>query len=487
MVMAGAANPLSAAPFSELVEQARTLQQGGQLKKALQTIDRALEQQRSPAALATKARILAADSQPRQALEVFEETARGAKRGSAYWRIGLFGSARMHIWLGQYDAAQTDYQTLLHDELSDADRPVAQAGLIKALTLQNRPRYAYRQVVDPNQVTSDRIHHALARAALWAGWDERAWQHLEAIREPPSPQNWRGKDLAELRSQIERRRANPLNLQYDYYDDSDQLQSHTWTVTAERRIDAGLSLSARLGVERFLQDGQRVTARRAKLGAEGRLNSDLTYTARVGIGDYGTWTTPLWSGELTYRPNDQWGLQGFAAREVVETFTSFEQRNRFTLMGAAYDFKLHDRWVAAVVPYLQDFSDGNLRKALRARLVGTVSEHNGIIAEFEGRHFTDSNTDTQGYFNPDTFSDIRVSLRWRQRHARWTYELSAGPGYQWIEPGEDNATVLLEGRLRGPLSDSLYLEARAGYSDAAADTSGEFSHRYATVQLARPW
>jgi hypothetical protein len=431
------------------------------------------------------ARASAAMDQPQQALRYYRR-ALPLARDPAEQRIALFGIARVLMWLERYREAESVYADLLSRQLPEEDRSLASAGLLRSLSFQDKPMRAYRTASTSDTILpAERLERA--RAALWAGWPDRAAEILDQ-GVPVEPGTRMAKELGALQSEIRMETANPLDFHVEATRDSDDLRTEKSELGAAVRPFPPATLGLLAQHQRFEQRARGLTMKSLQVQYVSRGEDVPRITLQAGPAAYGDWHTALWSGNAVFRPDDETRYEAFVSREAVETFEAFDRHIRSDTAGLGVTYRPAARLVLAASLYRQTFSDDNRRLGESGTIGVPVSKPLGLGLRLSIRHFSDSRTDTVGYFNPDRFSHGQLLLALTRHLGRqWQLYAAAGPGRQRVTAGDREASALAEISIRGMVSPSLSIGLDGGYSSSAIATSSGYRRQYAGVSFSLPW
>lgn len=423
--------------------------------------------------------------QPVAALAYYLQVEAASEASADEKRRASFGAARMFVWLERYPDAESVYRRLLMTPLDEGDLQIARAGLMRALALQDQPISAYRSV--PEDAALDAAgRFERARAALWAGWPEKAERLLEGIETPPGSRLT--KDVEALRRATIDTLGHPLNARFHFSADNDDLHTLKTDLMIGRRFSGSHVLSLILQVQHFGQKDRDLGMRGLQGRYDGRFGDSLSFALQAGLAHYGDWRTTLSYGQIVYQPADRFRMELSAGREAVETFASFDRQITLTSMSLGVDYNLARRVALVGVLYGQRFSDNNNRRGGIAKVVVVLSEQIGLSAQARLRFFESSRKDVEGYFNPTHFREEQILLNLKRAlKPDWRFEVLTGPGYQNISGGDNGATWMVEGRLSARWIGSLSANALLGYTTSSISNPSGFAMTYGQLFVSCPW
>ncbi|MEO5657563.1 MAG: hypothetical protein ABIO65_08435 [Nitrospiria bacterium] len=400
-------------------------------------------------------------------------------------RRALFGSARILVWLGRYPEAETRYRRLLTRPLDAQDERVARTGLIRSLALQDRPMAAYRFGRDIPESADAAERFELARAALWAGWPDKAQALLSAVAETDGRL---ADDVAGLRRDLADETGHPLTLRVDGSRDSDGFDADTTELTVGARIDGRRTVAGIVRWQSFRQRERRVYGRGLQARYEARVGDHLRLMLQGGLVRYGDRNTGVWSSRAVYRPADAVRVEAGATREVVESFPSFDRGVTADTLALSAEYRITHAVTSGAGVFGRRFSDGNERLGLSGNGRVVLSERVGLSAQLRARIFASSRNDVSGYFNPERFHETQIVMVVNRRLAPgWRLEVLAGPGLQRAAPGGGSRTSLMETQLAARLPGCLSSTLGVGYSDSALASASGYERYYGHVAISCPW
>ncbi len=172
----------------------------------------------------------------------------------------------------------------------------------------------------------------------------------------------------------------------------------------------------------------------------------------------------------------------FANRDWVETRRALDAAVAYTLAGAALEQGLGQHVTLVGMAGYQDFSDGNARRHVRAKLIYQPSLDLGLTLQLRHRRFRSDADSARTYFNPARYDETMLALGFRQRLAGWSASLTAGAGRQRVADAARTPTRLLEAGLESPLRGKQSLRLRAGINHSASFGGPDYRYRYAQAE-----
>ncbi|TAK09874.1 MAG: hypothetical protein EPO39_01450 [Candidatus Manganitrophaceae bacterium] len=476
----------SAEAPDRLLNEGRRLLKEEQPAEALDRFDALIaRRQHVAAALFGAAEASALLERPAAALGYYRQVEEAPDASDDEKRRASFGAARMLLWLERYPESESIYRRLLTAPLSEDDLQVARAGLIRALALQDQPIAAYRSVPEESGLdSSGRFERA--RAALWAGWPEKARLLLEGVDAPPGSRL--AQEVETLHRSVAETLGHPLNARFYFSADNDDLQTRKTDLMIGRRFSGLHVLSVLFQNQHFSQRDRDLDMRGVQGRYDGQLGDALSVALQGGPAKYGDGWTPLSYGQLLYRPTDRFRVELGAGREAVETFAAFDRHITLTSASLGVDYNLTRRVALVGLLYTQRFSDGNDRQGGIAKTVVVLSEQIGLSAQARLRFFESGRDDVVGYFNPARFREEQLLLNLKRTlRPGWRLEALTGPGYQQISGGDHNVTWLVEGRLSARWTGCLSANALLGYTTSSVSTPSGFEMTYGQLFVSCPW
>ncbi len=473
--------------YAQRLDQAQRLLDQQNADAALALFKTLMAEQPSFSAFSGAARASAVGDQPENALGYYRQALELAKNNATERRICLFGIARMLMWLERYAEAERTYAELLSQPLSKEDHAAAAAGRIRSLSFQGKPMRAYRSV-SPGGELSPAEQIELGRAALWAGWTDKAAEMLQQ-EIAVEPDTRMAKELEALRSGVQAEIATPVDLHGEFISDSDGMRIKKSELAAAKNVSAAGNLGLVFQHQGFEQRDQNLTMNSLQARYSSRLGDMFWLSLQAGPAAFGEWRTALWSGSLSYRPNDEIRYEAFALREAVETLIALNRHITLDTAGLAATYTPVSTISLAGSAFRQWFSDDNSRTGGTARIATPISKRIGLDVQVRARYFEDSRRDTVGYFNPDRFHEEKLLLAFDKRlGSDWRLFALAGPGFQNTTPGDGSSTTLLaEFSLKGRINKALSLSLDYGYSNSAIASSSGYRRQYSSISFFYPW
>ncbi len=199
----------------------------------------------------------------------------------------------------------------------------------------------------------------------------------------------------------------------------------------------------------------------------------------------------VWTLDASWRRTLSEGraVELFANRDFVETANAIERGISYDFVGASGDYQWAPKWTTVGLAGLQNFSDGNQRRHLRARLIFQPSLDLGLTTQVRFRWFDSSRDDVAGaYFNPSRYRETLLALGWRQKVGDWRNVLTAGFGRQAINDDSETNTRLAEASAEKQVA-GYALRMRAGYVSSASLASSDpnYWYRYVSFDLLVPF
>jgi len=468
------------------LQEARDALRAGNAREALDRFEQLIDNRlaRRPA-LFGAAEASAVLDEPERALGYYRQILQESDIGSEDERRARFGAARMSIWVGRYSDAESFYRQLLRQPLSDEDAEIARVGLIKALSFGGRPMAAFESAPHTaNLSASDRFE--LARAAMWAGWPDKADVLLRDIG--PVTEGRLARDLENLKLDVACELASPASLRFGWSRDSDEFTARKAELVVGTRVLTAHTMSLALQWQSFDQHDRALGMRGVQGRYDGRWTDHLWVSLQGGPAYYDGNHVGLWSSNVVYRPTDRVGVEASAGREAVESFPAFDRRVVLDTIGLGLDYRVTARLGLAGFVYGQRFSDANERLGGVGKATAVLSERVGLSAQLRARMFASARNDVQGYFNPERFIEEQLLLVLRRRlNSDWRVEVVGGPGVQRVTPDERSTTSLIEGRIAGRFVGCLTSSLVMGYSNSAVSSASGFARYYGSLFISSAW
>lgn len=127
----------------------------------------------------------AMDNQPEQSLQLYRKALALAleSKNPTQARVARFGIGKMLLWLENYPEAETTYQLLRDENLSNDDHQIALDGLVRSINYQNRHSEAARLVPENYQISNPGLVTSLAQAWFDAGSQSHAESLLNKYKD----------------------------------------------------------------------------------------------------------------------------------------------------------------------------------------------------------------------------------------------------------------------------------------------------------------
>lgn len=186
-----------------------------------------------------------------------------------------------------------------------------------------------------------------------------------------------------------------------------------------------------------------------------------------------TWHAPL---------AERSSVELFVNRDWVETRAALDNGVSFTLAGAAFEQGLGRHLTAVAMAGYQDFSDGNARRHLRAKLIYQPDLELGLTLQARYRLYRSDTDAARAYFNPERYAEAMLAVGFRKRVQGWMGSATAGVGTQRVADSGRSPTRLLELGLESPARASVSLRLRAGLNKSASFGGPDYTFRYAQAE-----
>jgi hypothetical protein len=131
----------------------------------------------------------------------------------------------------------------------------------------------------------------------------------------------------------------------------------------------------------------------------------------------------------------------------------------------------------------QKFSDDNSRTHFKAKLIYDFLPEQGINLQLRHRQYHDSADLTVNYFNPKNYQEDMLAIGLRKRLSSWQLSGLFGLGRQKISEDPQTTTKLVEFEAISPITNSLFLRAKAGYSESAGFNGPNYKYQYLQSDL----
>lgn len=246
-------------------------------------------------------------------------------------RTALFGIAKMQFWLSFYVRAAETYGLLLCDQLNQEDYQIALAGYVKSLAYYDRPRRALGIIPCGLVFKKPELVIAAAQASLWSDWADITNCILSSYRPilrkitSSSPLY---KDLMDVQWQTDLATWPNVITPSEFYSiDSESFIKKQSTLTYTRYWNQISQSSVGLDYIVYTQSGSnKLIARGLHVVETIRPTRYLIVKGIVLPMAYDDWHLVLGSLSFIFQPNDYINVSLLAAKEVVETFSAFNDR-----------------------------------------------------------------------------------------------------------------------------------------------------------------
>lgn len=173
----------------------------------------------------------------------------------------------------------------------------------------------------------------------------------------------------------------------------------------------------------------------------------------------------------------------FLNRDWVETRNALEQGVHFTLAGGALEQRIGQHLTLVGMAGYQDFSDGNARRHLRAKLIVQPRVDLGLTLQARYRlYHSGADAGPRTYFNPERYAEAMFAVGWRRRMAGWMGSLTAGAGRQRVGDAPPTPSRLVEMALESPARGTGSLRLRAGLNQSASFGGPDYTWHYAQAE-----
>lgn len=408
-------------------------------------------------------------------------------------RITLFKVAKLQLSLDEYEAAAHTYQTLLASNLDPVDTEIALEGWVNSMSFNDKPIAAYNRAKKHTPFHQPGLVIATARAALWANYPYQSKNLLNeyaGILNNVEANTRLGSDLQTLRLQTYAQTADYIfNVTSRYETDSDFQSLTRQTLQLVRNWNEN-NLSVVTADQAYYQQPGlgHVIGNLLQLRHQIRFTPYTLAEAGISSGDYAGWRPVFWQAAVVVRPNDNWAGRIYGNRSVVESLIAVQQETTATTFGlsASRVFPYHIRGTGEI--YHTQFNDNNQRNGLFAEASYLLTPRYGITLLGRARYYHDSNTNTQGYFNPNSFQEEDVLVRWRQQiRSKGNWYVTTGPGLQTLNPGGVSPILLIEAGINYMFTKHVILHANAGYTNSNYTSSSGYTRKYGEVSLEIPF
>lgn len=401
----------------------------------------------------------------------------------------LLGLGKMEIWLEYYSDAEKTYRRLLKMPLNSKDHELALSGLVRSLSLQDRPREALNCIPPDFPFTTPIMLVSAMQAANWANLfyvsrilsdqnhsilkDDRYSYLSRTIKE----ETW----LTHLQTA-----KNSITTDNYFETDSDKLSVKKYRLAYGHHFTPALSAKLNLQSARYARNDLLLRAKSFLLGPNWYINRYLHFIARVGAADFNNgWSPTLWSAGLTITPDDFIQFTLANSQDYIEAFPALLSRIQFNTTDLSIAVHPYKRLFLSGSAFHQNFSDKNNRNGFFTRGMWVLSTTLGALVEVRYRYYTNTQPFSPNYFSPDKYRSIMFMLRIRRRlFNTWHYYLEGGLGRQTVSVADNSRLNSYELGLRGLVADHLFLRLYYGSSNTIINTSPTgFTRHYAGFAL----
>lgn len=175
--------------------------------------------------------------------------------------------------------------------------------------------------------------------------------------------------------------------------------------------------------------------------------------------------------------------------DLVETPRALERGTAYTFVAASLEQRLSERFTFTGLTGWQQFTDGNARPHLRARLIWLAAPDAGITLQLRYRQYWSREPAAGGaYFNPEDYRQWLGVVAVRKRYAGWIYSGAIGAGQENSTGAGSHPAYLVEARAEGPLGPDARLVVRATYNRSAGFIdSPDYASRQIGASLVLPF
>lgn len=431
----------------------------------------------------------ASRDQPQKALDFYQQALATAGDSKTKQRVALFGIARMQVWLGNYRDAERIYRLLLVEKLGRDDYEIALAGLAKSLLYQDKVLAAYHVIPKDFNYTNPEMLLSATQATLWVGYPiatkRLLLSHQNLMNEVP-PLSYLGRNFLATKRDVFFAAANHIIAPTFYMEnDSDDLTIKKYNLGYSHPFTENSRTALVVGKAEYSQKiFDKIDATSIFANHTWRQNENLNYLLGVGSVNYEGQNPVLWAGEINYVPNDKFSFQVNNQQELVETVIALRRKNYANKTAVRLTYRPINSLFFSGALFSLHYSDKNNRNGFFASADYFLSNEYGVWTEFRVRGYTDSKTDTIGYFNPDSFYEASVLLKIDRRwFNNWRYYLHGGLGNQMVQPGGSSMTQYLSAGIRGTVTDNLWLNIFGGYTNSGFNNPSGYVRRYVGASL----
>ncbi|MDA8378185.1 MAG: hypothetical protein M0Z50_14270, partial [Planctomycetia bacterium] len=406
----------------------------------------------------------------------------------------LSGLGYSSLWVGKAHEAERAYRQGLLLAHSAADRKTMRIGLARALIDLGRPREA-RRLLQPVRKVSHEAALQSAIAANLLDWNTLASASLQEaapIGHYAGPL-WLQRLYGETKDYVDFTLKSQVNIGYHYSSDSDHNinQIYDAGVTIPGRGLGDNALNPTMWHVGYRQtqindsDGQvGISALSGGWGAS--LDRNWQYMVRGGVGTARNWTFGQGEGQITYQPDDTWGLAVSVDRAPIRTFEAVQNHILANTISAGGFGRLRNVGTLAASYFHQAFSDGNQRNGVVARLTPEFYSFDSIPVSLgvQGyfRDYSSGYVPFDGYFNPRHYSEALGYVIYVQKFSPfWIMRLYAGFGSQTVDMTTTPVKDIF-GTITGLVSPYMQVSLTGGYTQVASAYGGGAGYHRSYVQ-----
>lgn len=419
-------------------------------------------------------------------------------------RAAWMGVGRAALWTEQYPLAAHAYRQALALADSADDRKAISVKLARALTLLDRPREAYKLLMDAPSATAE-FAVEKARAALSLGWETRAAEALhgyDAQHIAESESGWLSNEYQRQRDELDYRLRRSVDMQTGFTESNDGVHRRAVGITAKfQTLNLPGGPPSRfpalwgVGVKQEWIDDPLASLHTTEIAGSmvSNLDDNTRLDARLGVGQQGNWQYGVGALNIDYHPNDRWGAAVGLESDSIKTVLALQNHVTYNVVTISANHLFENRVVVAAALFHQPFSDGNQRTGGVMRLnlpAWTLSAVDATLdVQLFARRYHDSDTHTVGYFNPADFHEEQLRLYVAKRMTpRWIARVMGAPGLQTVD-GDNARTFFGELQLRGSPTRQIRVEVKLGVGNSGAvnSTSAGYRENYLNASVSIPW
>ncbi|MGC9215300.1 tetratricopeptide repeat protein [Acidithiobacillus sp.] len=406
----------------------------------------------------------------------------------------LSGLGYSSLWVGKAHEAERAYRQGLLLAHSAADRKTMRIGLARALIDLGRPREARRLLQPVHKVSHEAaLQSAIAANLLdWNTLASASLQEAAPIGHYAGPL-WLQRLYGETKDYVDFTLKSQVNIGYHYSSDSDhninQIYDAGVTIPGRGLGDNALNPTMWHVGYRQIQindsDGQvGISALSGGWGAS--LDRNWQYMVRGGVGTARNWTFGQGEGQITYQPDDTWGLAVSVDRAPIRTFEAVQNHILANTISAGGFGRLRNVGTLAASYFHQAFSDGNQRNGVVARVTPEFYSFDSIPVSLgvQGyfRDYSSGYVPFDGYFNPRHYSEALGYVIYVQKFSPfWIMRLYAGFGSQTVDMTTTPVKDIF-GTITGLVSPYMQVSLTGGYTQVASAYGGGAGYHRSYVQ-----